>query len=139
MIPPPTTTTRARRGNVTIGGLPSVWARLSSPATGPRRAASGPREPHEVIMRTVCLILLASLSLPACLPEVKSPATNAPATGEPLAIVDDVRTWTTTYKEKVGDTVYKDESGRTIGTAETYQDRTAVHSVQVWYPVQGRQ
>lgn len=71
------------------------------------------------------------------LPDAKSPATGAVATGEPLHIVDDVKVWTTTHKEKVGETVYKDDSGKTIATADTYQEKTQVHSMKVWYPVQG--
>jgi hypothetical protein len=71
------------------------------------------------------------------LPDAKSPKTGAVATGEPLAVVDDVKTWTTTSKEKVGESVVKDENGNTVGTVENYQDKTTVHSMKVWYPVQG--
>ncbi len=62
---------------------------------------------------------------------------NAVATGEPVAVVDDVKVWTTTSKEKVGETVYKDSSGQTLATADTYQEKTRVHSMKIWYPVQG--
>jgi hypothetical protein len=73
------------------------------------------------------------------LPSAKAPATGAVATGEQLAVVEDVKVWTTTHKEKVGETVYKDSSGQTVGTADTYRDRTQVHTKKVWYPVQGAQ
>jgi hypothetical protein len=83
-------------------------------------------------------MVFTAAALGGCLmPEAKSPATGAVATGEPLHVVDDVKVWTTTQKEKVGETVYKDGSGRTIGTADNYEERTQVHSMKVWYPVQG--
>jgi hypothetical protein len=65
------------------------------------------------------------------------PRSGAVATGEPLAVVDDVRVWTTTYKEKVAEAEYRDASGATIGTAAVYEDRTQVHTRPIWYPVQG--
>jgi hypothetical protein len=73
------------------------------------------------------------------LPDAKSPKTNAVATGEPLAVVDDVKVWTTTSKEKVGESVVKDSHGNTVGTVENYQDRTQTHSMKVWYGFQGAQ
>jgi hypothetical protein len=83
--------------------------------------------------------LVSSLLLAGCfaVPEAKSPATGAVATGEPLAVVDDVKVWTTSYQEKVGETVHKDAAGRTIGTSDSYEERTQVHTKHVWYPVQG--
>jgi hypothetical protein len=65
------------------------------------------------------------------------PGAGAVATGEPLAVVDDVKVWTTTYKEKVAEAEYRDENGRKIGTAAVYEDRTKVHTAPIWYPVQG--
>jgi hypothetical protein len=62
----------------------------------------------------------------------------AVSTGEPLAVVDDVKVWTTTYKEKVAEAEYRDSSGNKIGTAAVYEDRTQVHTAPIWYPVQGR-
>jgi hypothetical protein len=70
-------------------------------------------------------------------PDAKSPKMSAVATGEQVAVVDDVKVWTTTEKEKVGETVYKDSSGSTVATADTYQEKTRVHSMKIWYPVQG--
>jgi hypothetical protein len=66
------------------------------------------------------------------------PRAGAVATGEPLAVVDDVKVWTTTYKEKVAEAEYRDENGKKIGTAAVYEDRTQVHTQPIWYPVQGR-
>lgn len=85
------------------------------------------------------LALSAAALLGGCfvLPDARSPATGAVATGAPLAVVDDVKVWTTTYQEKVGETVYRDARGNTVGTADTYAERTRVHSMKVWYPVQG--
>jgi hypothetical protein len=85
------------------------------------------------------LVFLPAALLTGCfaLPDAKPPTTGAVATGEPLAVVDDIKVWTTTSKEKVGETVYKDRSGSTIATADTYEERTRVHSMKVWYPVQG--
>jgi hypothetical protein len=92
-------------------------------------------------MSSFAPVLVSAAALTGCfvLPDAKSPATGAVATGEPLAVVDDVKVWTTTEKEKVGETVYKDENGNKIGTGETYQEKTRVHSMKVWYPVQGVQ
>lgn len=90
-------------------------------------------------MRTGLVILPALLTGCFAFPDAKSPKNTAVATGEPVAVVDDVKVWTTTSKEKVGDTVYKDSSGNTIGTAETYQEKTRVHSMKIWYPVQGNE
>ncbi len=73
------------------------------------------------------------------MPSAKSPATGVVATGEPLAIVDDVKVWTTTQKEKVGETVHKDSSGNVVGTSDSYEEKTRVHTMKVWYPVQGAQ
>ena len=83
--------------------------------------------------------VLAVFVMTGCfvMPEAKAPRSGAVATGEPLNVVDDVKVWTTTSKEKVGETVYKDSSGSTIATADNYEERTQVHSMKVWYPVQG--
>lgn len=88
-------------------------------------------------MRLLLVVLAASL--PACMifPDAQRPKTSAVATGEPVAVVDDVKVWTTTSKEKVGETVYKDSSGQTMATADTYEEKTQVHSMKIWYPVQG--
>ena len=89
---------------------------------------------------SVLALVVPAALLGACVfPSAKGPSMGAVATGEPLAVVDDVKVWTTTSKEKVGETVYKDDRGQTIATADTYQDRTQVHSMKVWYPVQGGQ
>lgn len=84
-------------------------------------------------------MLLALATLPACMifPDAERPKMSAVATGEPVAVVDDVKVWTTTSKEKVGETVYKDSSGQTFATADRYEDKTQVHSMKIWYPVQG--
>jgi hypothetical protein len=86
------------------------------------------------------VVILSSL-LGGCfiVPDASRPRTGAVATGEPLAVVDDVKTWTTTSKEKVGESVVKDENGNTLGTVESYQDKTTVHSMKVWYPFQGNE
>ena len=92
------------------------------------------------MMRFALSLALASTALAGCLlPDAKNPATGAVATGEPLAVVDDVKTWTTTSKEKVGESVVKDSNGNTIGTVDNYQERTHVHSMRVWYGFQGQQ
>lgn len=88
-------------------------------------------------MRTGLVLLTASLTGCFALPDAQAPKNTAVATGEPVAVVDDVKVWTTTSKEKVGETVYRDSSGRTIATADEYQEKTRVHSMKIWYPVQG--
>lgn len=87
------------------------------------------------------LVVVSSALLGGCfiLPSAEAPKTGAVATGEQLNIVDDLKVWTTTHKEKVGETVYKDSSGQTLATADTYQEKTQVHTMKVWYPVQGAQ
>lgn len=89
--------------------------------------------------RTLPIALLSLLMMTGCLMPKNGPQGGAVATGEPLAVVDDVKVWTTTYKEKVAETEYQDENGHKIGTASVYQDRTQVHTMPIWYPVQGRQ
>jgi hypothetical protein len=82
---------------------------------------------------------LVSTSLTGCLMPKNGPRSGAAVqTGEPLAVVDDVKVWTTTYQEKVAEATYKDGNGNTIGTASVYEDRTQVHTQPIWYPVQGR-
>lgn len=88
--------------------------------------------------RITLVLALASLSITGCLMPKNGPRGGAVATGEPLAVVDDVKVWTTTYKEKVAEAEYKDENGHTVGTASVYEDRTQVHTQPIWYPVQGR-
>ena len=86
------------------------------------------------------LSLAVALTAPlatACVLPAQGPKGGAVASGSPLAVVDDVKVWTTTQKEKVGETEYKDSSGNVIATAETYQDKTQVHTQKIWYPVQG--
>ena len=88
----------------------------------------------------IMFALFAAAGLGGCLlPDASRPKTGAAATGEPLSVVDDVKTWTTTYKEKVGESVVKDANGNTIGTVDNYQNRTQTHSVKVWYGFQGGQ
>ncbi len=82
-------------------------------------------------------ILISTTVLGGCVVPAQGPRGGAVATGQPLAVVEDVKVWTTTHKEKVGETEYKDAAGNKIGTGTTYQDKTQVHSMKVWYPVQG--
>src|SRR5262245_6983825 len=91
-------------------------------------------------MSLVVSIAVSSFSLAGCLmPNPNAPHSGAVATGEQLNVVDDVKVWTRTSKEKVGETEYKDASGNTVGTAATYADKTEVHAMKIWYPVQGTQ
>jgi hypothetical protein len=90
-------------------------------------------------MRTGLLLLATALTGCFAFPDARAPKNAAVATGEPVAVVDDVKVWTTTSKEKVGETVYKDSSGQTFATADTYEEKTRVHSMKVWYPVQGNE
>jgi hypothetical protein len=90
-------------------------------------------------MQPTCRVLLLFSLMTGCLPGPAGPRPGAVPTGERLAVVDDVRTWTTTYQEKTGETEYKNASGDTVGTAEHYRERTQLHAKKIWYPVQGRQ
>ena len=90
------------------------------------------------MMKTLSLssLALAAVSTGCLLPK-DGPRGGAVASGAPLAVVDDVKVWTTTSKEKVAETEYTDSDGRAIGRSATYQDKTTVHTAKIWYPVQG--
>jgi hypothetical protein len=84
-------------------------------------------------------LAITSAALGGCLMAPEGPHRGAVATGDQLAVVDDIKVWTTTTKEKVGETEYKDADGHTVGTGTVYADKTQVHTAKIWYPVQGRQ
>jgi hypothetical protein len=90
-------------------------------------------------MTRIALILaVAAVAATGCIMPKNGPRAGAAVpTGEQLAVVDDVKVWTTTYKEKVAEAEYRDSSGNKIGTAAVYEDRTQVHTQPIWYPVQG--
>jgi len=81
--------------------------------------------------------VFATLST-ACAIGASGPKGGAVPTGERVAVVDDVKTWTTQYQERTGTSEYKDADGNVVGTSEHYEDRTAVHHKKIWYPVQGK-
>jgi hypothetical protein len=84
--------------------------------------------------------LIAALGmLSACSLGVRGPQGGAVKTGERVAVVDDVRVWTTQYQEHTGTTEHRDGDGNVVGTSDTYRDRTAVHRKKIWYPVQGKE
>jgi len=90
--------------------------------------------------RAIVMVLPAAL-LGACMvvPQANRPKTGAVSTGQPLAVVDDVKVWVTRHKEKVGEAVHTDSSGQTVGKTNVYANRTRVHRKKVWYLVQGRE
>jgi hypothetical protein len=92
-----------------------------------------------MIVHRALIPLTAAAVLGGCMavPTARTPQTGAVATGEPLAVVDDVKVWTTTHNEKVGEAVHKDSRGNTVGSTDVYQERTQVHTQKVWYLVQG--
>ena len=75
----------------------------------------------------------------ACMLPAQSPKGGVVATGEQLNVVDDVKVWTTTSKEKVAETEYKDSTGAVVGTGAVYQNKETTHTMKIWYPVQGAQ
>jgi len=83
--------------------------------------------------------LVLAIALAGCLLPRQGPQGGVVPSGEPLAVVDDVKVWTTTYKEKVAEAEYRDSNGTKVGSAAIYEDRTQVHTANIWYPVQGRQ
>jgi len=83
-------------------------------------------------------IAISALCIAGCLPGPRGPSSGAVATGERVAVVDDVKRWTTTYDEKVGSTDYKNADGEVVGSSERYATRKQQHSKLIWYPVQGR-
>src|SRR4051812_8838254 len=89
------------------------------------------------MLRSVTLTALALSTLGACMLPAQQLKTGVVATGDPLVVVDDIKTWETTSKEKVGETTYTDADGHTIGHADTYQDKTTVHQAKIWYGTQG--
>ncbi len=92
-------------------------------------------------MYRAMFLVIPAVFLGACMvvPQANRPKTGAVATGAPLAVVDDLKVWTTTRKEKVGEAVHTDSRGNTVGTTNVYANRTRVHSKKVWYMVQGRE
>ncbi|HEV7559308.1 MAG TPA: hypothetical protein VGO00_27725 [Kofleriaceae bacterium] len=90
-------------------------------------------------MTRIYLVFVTAGFLGGCLLPGQQAAGGVVATGEQLAVVDDVKVWTTTQKEKVGETEYKDSDGHVIATANSYQDKTTTHEMKIWYPVQGKQ
>ena len=92
-----------------------------------------------MMIHRLLIPLTAAAMLGGCMavPTAKAPKTGAVATGEPLAVVDDLKVWTTTHKEKVGEAVHRDARGNTVGSTDVYEEKTEVHTQKVWYPVQG--
>ena len=89
--------------------------------------------------RIALALVISSFAMTGCLMPKSGPGAGAAVpTGEPLAVVDDVKVWTTTYKEKVAEAEYRDSNGNKIGSAAVYEDRTQVHTQPIWYPVQGK-
>ncbi len=88
---------------------------------------------------TLFLLTTTLIASTGCMavPSAKAPKGGAVATGEPLAVVDDVKVWTTTSKEKVGEAVHKDADGNKVGSTDVYAEKTHVHTQKVWYLVQG--
>ena len=83
-------------------------------------------------------IAFSALCVAGCLPGPRGPQSGAVATGERVAVVDDLKRWTTTYDEKVGETDHRNADGDVVGTSEHYRTRKQQHSKLIWYPVQGR-
>ncbi len=92
-------------------------------------------EVHMYRMAVIALLVSTGCLLPAS----SAPKSGVVATGEALNVVDDVKVWTTTQKEKVAETEYKDSDGHVVGTGAVYADKTQVHTMKIWYPVQGPQ
>jgi hypothetical protein len=88
-------------------------------------------------MTRMYLVLVTALG--GCLLPGQQAPGGVVATGEQLAVVDDLKVWTTTAKEKVAETEYTDSDGHVIGKGATYADRTTTHTQKIWYPVQGAQ
>ena len=90
-------------------------------------------------MQRSAFVVLVVVSLTGCLfgPKHPAPASGAVATGKPMAIVDDVKVWTTQQQENVGQDVHRDSSGNVTGVTDVYATTTKVHSKKIWYPVQG--
>jgi hypothetical protein len=101
-----------------------------------RTAQTNPQK--DWAMTRIYLVFVTGALGGCLLPGQQAPG-GVVATGEQLAVVDDVKVWTTTQKEKVGETEYKDADGKVIGTANNYQDKTTTHEMKIWYPVQGKQ
>jgi hypothetical protein len=90
-----------------------------------------------LVSSSLLTMAVSAAVLGGCVMPAQGPKGGVVASGQPLAVVDDVKVWTTTQKEKVGETEYTDENGKVIGKGTQYQDKTTTHSMKIWYPVQG--
>lgn len=90
-----------------------------------------------MLKQLVATVLLGSLA--GCLPGPAGPKPGAIPTGEQLAIVDDVKRWTTTHQESDGHTEVRDADGNLIVDRTHYKTVTDQHAKKIWYPVQGDQ
>ena len=86
--------------------------------------------------------MLVALSCSACaqlIPGAEGPKTGARANGEPLLVVDDVKTWVTTQHDHVGEVRVENDAGERLARADVYEDRQHHHVKYVWFPAQGDQ
>ena len=84
----------------------------------------------------ICLLAITTTTT-ACLMPQQGPKSGAVASGAQLNVVDDVKVWTTKEKEKVAETEYTDENGKSLGKGTTYAEKDVTHTQKIWYPVQG--
>jgi hypothetical protein len=59
------------------------------------------------------------------------------ATGEPLSVREQTKTYTYTAKEKVGTVDHRDANGNTVGSSTVYADKKKVGEYTVWGSYQG--
>lgn len=85
------------------------------------------------------VLALFSTAATACILPQQGPKSGVVATGDKVAVVDDIKTWTTHEKEKVAETEYTDSDGKVVGKGAVYADKETVHHQKIWYGVQGNE
>jgi hypothetical protein len=70
-------------------------------------------------------------------PTPKAPNLGVDATGDGLWIRTQAHQAAYVEKEKVGEAIHKDDTGKTIGTTDVYEDRVRTVEWETWYPMQG--
>ncbi|MCC6996126.1 MAG: hypothetical protein IT370_16070 [Deltaproteobacteria bacterium] len=98
---------------------------------------SAPRAVPVTLLVVSTLTLALPLAGCGVLSSGKGRPTGAVATGERLAVVDDIKAWTTTEQAHVGQEIHRDANGNVVAVSDLYADQRRTHHKPIWYPVQG--
>ena len=83
----------------------------------------------------VLAVLLAGCAI--VYPQAKRPPTGAPDTNERMWVEAHEYQTSHVVREKVGESTHKDNEGHTIGTTDTYANRTVTENHVAWQAMQG--